>query len=64
MQVGVVLLSSCQGVHAAETHGRQTDVLARMDAWNEVTAYGEWSSVSCPERIARVRTVGAWTDSS
>ena len=26
-------------------------MLARMDAWNEVTAYGERPSASCPERI-------------
>ena len=44
-EVGVVLLSSCQGVHV-------------------FAAYGERPSASCPEGIARVRTVGAWTDSS
>ena len=40
-EVGVVLLSSCQGVHAAEDIGRQTDTLAWMDAWKWIQPSGE-----------------------
>ena len=43
---------------------KQMVVLARTDAECQETSYGERPSASCPEGIARVRTVDAWTDSS
>ena len=50
-EVGVVLLSSCQGVHAAEDIGRQTDTLAWMDAWKWIQPSGDRLSLSLMRSI-------------